>query len=121
MQTPRNFLVRFQVYNDKPSFGKGIVMLMTRIQNGHSLKSAAEDMGMAYSKAWLHFKKAEADLGINLISKKAGGVGGGGTHVTEEGARFLARYMRFEALAREAVQGIFEQCFHEASGTNDAN
>ena len=112
-QTPRQFLVRFQVFNDYPSFGKGIVMLMTRIQQGHSLKSASEDMGMAYSKAWLHFKKAEADLGIKLIDKKVGGSGGGGTVITEEGRIFLEKFQKFEALSREAVEKIFLECFHE--------
>ncbi len=112
-QTPRQFMVRFQVYNDHPSFGKGVVMLMTRIQEGRSLKSAAEDMGMAYSKAWLHFKKAETDLGIKLIDKKVGGVGGGGTQLTEEGKCFLEKFQRFEQCSREAVGKIFEECFYE--------
>jgi len=112
LESPQHFLVRFQVYNNKPSFGKGIVMLMTRIQQGHSLRSAALDMGMAYSKAWLHFKKAEEDLGIKLIATKAGGVGGGGTTITEEGARFLEQFQRFESLSREAVKTVFAQCFH---------
>ncbi len=110
-QSPRHFMVRFQVFNERPSFGMGVVMLMTRIQNGHSLKSAAEDMKMAYSKAWTHFKKAEADLGIKLISAKAGGAGGGGTVLTEAGTRFLEQYRRFESLSCEAVKAIFEECF----------
>lgn len=109
--SPQNFLVRFQVYNQHPSFGKGVVTLMDLIANGHSIKSASQHIGMAYSKAWKHFNKAESDLGFKLIDRKVGGVGGGGTTLTKQGAAFLVQYHRFELQARQAVDKVFHLCF----------
>ena len=109
--SPQNFLTRFQVYNRHPSFGKGIVTLMELIQSGHSLKSASQQIGMAYSKAWMHFNKAEDDLGFKLVERKTGGVGGGGTTLTGQGEYFLAQYTRFEFESRAAVDKVFRACF----------
>ena len=42
-------------------------MLMRRVRTLHSLRSAAIDMDMAYSKAWTILRDAERGLGFKLL------------------------------------------------------
>ena len=70
MNPPAHYLLKLQVYNTSPHFGKGVISLMLLIQEGHSIRSASQSMNMAYSKAWHLIRSAEEDLGFSLIIKK---------------------------------------------------
>jgi molybdate transport system regulatory protein len=82
-----------------PVFGIGIRELLMRVETTGSLRQAAGEMGLAYSKAWRIVRRAEAHLGIPLLTRQAGGEGGGGSVLSDE-ARWLVR--AFGALLDEA-------------------
>jgi molybdate transport repressor ModE-like protein len=73
-----------------PVFGKGIRELLIRVEATGSLRHAASDMGLAYSKAWCIVRRAEQHLGVPLLERRAGGAGGGGSTLSGEG-RWLVR------------------------------
>lgn len=108
---PRQVMLKVQVFNQQPHFGKGIVSLMQLVRQGHSLRSASAQMGLSYSKAWRLLKTAEADLGIPLMATQKGGAQRAGSTLTPEGEDLLERYLAFEQEARRQVQAAFDKYF----------
>lgn len=105
------FYAKFKVYNEEPSFGPGIRMLMKGVEETGSLSATCKNIDMAYSKAWRIIKRAEKDLGFRLFTGVAGGKNGGGMSLTKEGEEFLEKYDEFERKSRKALQEIFKACF----------
>lgn len=92
-------------------FGPGIVQLMEKVEACGSLRSAAQSIHMAYSKAWTILKRAEQALGFPLIDSRKGGRNGGGATITSKGQKFLDKYRAFDNALRRAADGIFEETF----------
>lgn len=59
--------------NEERIFGPGVAELLERVQEHHSLRSAAASMEMAYSKAWRIVRAAEEGMGCKLLSSSTGG------------------------------------------------
>ena len=57
---PQHVMMKLQIYNTSPHFGKGIVSIMMLVRQGSSLRAACAQMGLSYSKAWRLLKSAEA-------------------------------------------------------------
>ena len=89
----------------------GVARLLEAVDELHSLRSAAQSMNMAYSKAWTMLRSAERELGFKLLHSSTGGKGGGGAVLTEEGAQLLARYdelcRRMQAYGRRQFEELF--------------
>ncbi len=98
---------------EEKCFGPGIAQLITLVEQNGSLRAAAMEMGMAYSKAWRMVKTTQQALGFPLLITAIGGKKGGGAIVTPECQDFLRRYMAFELQAREAIDRIFEESFQD--------
>lgn len=101
--------VTLRLYTDRKSFGPGVAMLLRRVKTMRSLRSAAMDMDMAYSKAWTIVREAENTLGFKLLHSSAGGRGGGGARLTEKGERLLEAYDLCERELKERGRQLFEQ------------
>lgn len=101
--------VTLRLYTDRKCFGPGVAMLLRRVQTLHSLRSAAMDMDMAYSKAWTILREAEAGLGYKLLHSTTGGRNGGGAVLTEEGTRLLEAYDYCERELKEYSQRLYEE------------
>lgn len=108
---PQHVMMKLQIYNTSPHFGKGIVSIMMLVRQGSSLRAACTQMGLSYSKAWRLLKSAEADLGIPLLDPQKGGTKRAGSTLTPQGEELLDRYLAFEKEAREAVFAAFEKHF----------
>ena len=98
-----------RLYTDKKCFGPGVAMLLTRVQKFHSLRSAAKDMNMAYSKAWTILREAEHGLGLKLLHSTTGGRNGGGAVLTEDGERLLEAYSLYEQELKAEGRRLFEK------------
>ena len=66
-------------------FGEGPCRLLHLIEETGSLRSAAAQMGLSYSKALRLVQHAEKELGFALTCKTIGGRGGGGSTLTPTG------------------------------------
>ena len=104
-------VITVRLYTDEKCFGPGVAMLLERVERLRSLRSAAMDMDMAYSKAWTILRNAERQLGFKLISSTTGGRHGGGAVLTEEGERMLSAYNAFAREVRESGQALFQKYF----------
>jgi molybdate transport system regulatory protein len=76
----------------KNFLGLGKIIFLEKIREYGSISKAAESLGMSYRKAWGLAEGLNALAEKPLVNKKAGGAGGGGAELTEEGERVLALY-----------------------------
>jgi molybdate transport system regulatory protein len=68
-------------------FGMGRMTILKCIQDGQSLKGAAESLGMSYRAAWGKIKKTEKVIGVKLIEKKRGNRSG--YQLTQKGVELM--------------------------------
>ena len=103
--------IRF--FTSEKCFGPGVAALLDGIRKGGSLRAAAGEMGMAYSKAWTILKTAERELGFPLVESAAGGRSGGGSRLTKEGESLLARYRDYCKRINAYAADLFAETFPE--------
>lgn len=92
-------------------FGEGPCRLLRCVEKTGSLRSAAMEMEMAYSKASKILKQAEANLGFPLTTRIAGGKDGGGSKLTPEGKRWLRQYEAYRDACVKSNQALYRQFF----------
>ena len=92
-------------------FGEGPCRLLRCVEKTGSLRAAALEMEMAYSKASKLLKQAENSLGFPLTTRNAGGKDGGGSRLTPEGKRWLQQYEAYRDACVKSNQALFRQFF----------
>lgn len=92
-------------------FGEGPLRLLRSVEKTGSLRAAAMDMEMAYSKASKLLKQAEANLGFPLTTRSAGGKDGGGSKLTPEGKQWLRQYEAYRDACVTVNQELYRQYF----------
>jgi molybdate transport system regulatory protein len=95
----------------RPVLGEGRRALLQAIEDSGSISKAARVLGITYRKAWGQVKFMEEQLGIPLVLKLTGGVGGGGARLTREARDLLAKYDRLIAGIQEQVDERFRGIF----------
>ena len=99
-------------------FGEGPYRLLCGVRERGSLRAAAQEMGMAYTKAMRLLKCAEAELGFALTCRTIGGRKGGGSVLTPEAEQLLGRYDAYRKACAEAGEALFGRYFGEFQTKN---
>ena len=97
--------------NGTKFFGEGPCRLLRCVEKTGSLRSAAMEMEMAYSKASKILKQAEASLGFQLTRRSTGGKDGGGSILTTEGKQWLRQYEAYRDACVKSNQSLYRQFF----------
>ena len=113
MKTALHCGLTIRLYREEKVFGPGVAQLLETIDQTHSLRSAAMQMDMAYSKAWKMIKAAEAGFGIDLLETAIGGKRGGGATLTPAAHDLLARYRAFERECKEQAEAAYQRYFSD--------
>jgi molybdate transport system regulatory protein len=92
-------------------FGDGPYELLRRVGKIMSLRQAANQMGMSYSKAWRLIRTLEQRLGFTLLERKVGGQSGGGSRVTARGKVLMKQYDRFRRDVEKGLEKIYRKHF----------
>ncbi|WP_425367690.1 winged helix-turn-helix domain-containing protein [Gemmiger formicilis] len=92
-------------------FGEGPCRLLHLIEETGSLRSAAAQMGLSYSKALRLVQHAEKALGFALTCKTIGGRGGGGSTLTAEARQFLERYEAYRDACVQTSRELYSAFF----------
>ena len=92
-------------------FGEGPLRLLRSIEKTGSVRAAAMEMEMAYSKASKLLKQAEANLGFPLTTRSTGGKDGGGSVLTPEGKQWLGQYEAYRCACVQANQALYRKFF----------
>lgn len=94
-------------------FGEGPARLLRGVEKTGSLRAAAMDMEMAYTKALKLVRNGEKALGYPLITRTAGGKDGGGSTLTEKGKEWLQRYEAYRDACVQANSRLYLEFFPE--------
>ena len=92
---------------EKAFWGPGVAQLLHYIVQHKSLRAAAQQMNMSYSKAWKIVHEAEEQLGFPLIETISGGARGGGSYLTRQGESLLRAYDTMTEELENTVQESF--------------
>ena len=88
---------------DVRAMGPGKADLLTLIDREGSISGAAKAMKMSYRRAWLLVEAMNSAFRRPLVATAAGGSGGGGAQLTDEGRELLEIYRRLQAAVTETA------------------
>lgn len=100
----------------KAFFGPGTYELLELVNETGSLQEACSRMNLSYSKGSRMVKEAERQLGFSITRRWAGGSGGGGSRLTEEGEWLLENYRRMAAEVQACTEQIYQKYFGKGFG-----
>ena len=100
-----------RLFAEEKCFGPGVARLLEAVDELHSLRSAAQSMNMAYSKAWAIVHGAEQGFGCKLLRSTIGGAGGGGAVLTDEARQIMDAYGEYCRRLNEYGQSLFQELF----------
>lgn len=91
--------IRLYIEDDnKDTFmGIGVLWLLKGIQKEGSIRKAAQEMNMSYTKACQILNKLEKSLNQVILERHKGGNRRVGTFLTEYGENFLKSYEKFNS------------------------
>lgn len=92
-------------------FGPGVAALLKNIDFCRSVRQAAAQMELSYSKAWHMIKNSEDGFGRRLVERNVGGIGGGSASLTEDGRAVMERYYALEEKLEEAGNSLFLEIY----------
>lgn len=105
--------IKVKVGKDELSFGKGVILLMQKVEKYGSLSAAYKEMNMSSSKAWKILNKAQNDLGFALLESHAGGKDGGSTRLTAKGKEIMEKYNSMMAEIDKFTFDTFQKYFEK--------
>lgn len=88
----------------KPPFGPGKAELLDYIAATGSIRTAAQEMGMSYPRAWGLVREMNDLFTGPLVTRTRGGGTGGGAALTALGEQVLQLYNRMEAACETAMR-----------------
>ena len=106
-------MVQVKLASEETFFGPGLAMLIEYIDQTGSIQEGCLAMNLSYSKGARIIKKAEKQLGYQLLERRTGGAKGGGSRLTPEGRRLLQEYRQLVGKVRTSADEIFVDCFAE--------
>jgi len=94
-----------------PFFDDKIAMLLSQVDETHSVRTACRRMQISYSTGWNIIRTLESQFSRTLIERSQGGASGGQSRLTEDGRRLVAAFSRYEARLRETAGALFDEYF----------
>ena len=89
--------------------GPGKADLLAAIGESGSIRSAAEQTGMSYMRAWSLVRTMNAAFRAPLVERTRGGSSRGGAALTALGRRVLALYQEMERRASRAIAPVWQR------------
>lgn len=74
------------------------IQLLEQIDKTGSINKAAEAVGLSYKAAWENINSLNEIFGNNLVERKIGGRGGGGTILTDHGRQLIKTYNHYSRI-----------------------
>ena len=103
--------IRIHLFTHDKCFGPGIYEVLEKVDQFGSLRSAAADMNMSYSKAWKMVKTCEKNLGFQLLVSSVGGKNGGGAFITDKAHTFMEAYRQFSSEINTFSEKLLKEKF----------
>jgi len=120
--SPYNLKVKIYLENEDDKFmGIGVLWLLQKIAECGSLRAAALNLGISYSKAFKMIENLEKALGHEVLSRKRGGATRAGASITPYGLAFINLYDDFQRECKEMLTAPFEEFCKKLKNLEDEN
>jgi molybdate transport system regulatory protein len=86
------------------ALGPGKIRLLEAIDKSGSISQAGRSLGMSYRRAWLLVEDLNRCFRDGVVTKKPGGVQGGGAALTPFGRALIKKYRSIETQATVAAK-----------------
>ncbi|MBB6478720.1 LysR family transcriptional regulator [Spirochaeta isovalerica] len=115
MEKKLKLKVRIYIEDEKKNsfMGIGVLWLLEGIENCGSIRQAAGEMNMSYTKAHQILKNLEESLGETILQRHKGGNERSGTSLTGFGKTFLKSYRKFNEKVVSDTQMEFDRFLKE--------
>ena len=115
-----NLKLKIYLENDRDKFmGIGVLWLLQKVDGLKSLRAAANELGISYSKAFRMVENLEDSLGMKVLERRKGGSDRGGATLTDFGRAFIALYDDFQKESKALVQPRYEGFCRDLQETID--
>jgi len=92
-------------------FGDGILMLLEKIRDTGSIKKAAKEMRLSYSKAWKIIKRLENQTSAKVLEVYKGGKLRGGAKLTNIAENLINDYKKYYNNIYNYSQKLYPKSF----------
>ena len=99
--------------------GIGVVWLLEEIKKQSSLRAAANEIGISYSKAYSMMSILENSLGKVVLVRRRGGYSRQGAYLSEFGEKFLNAYKDFHKQLKQITQQPYDDFNNELNSLLD--
>ena len=111
-----NLQVKLYLENEHEKFmGIGVLWVLQRVSSCGSLRAAAAEMGISYSKAFRMVDTLEKTLGVPVLERHRGGMQRSGAKLTPFGQAFILLYDDFQRKCKTLMDEPFEKFSKELS------
>ena len=111
-----NLKVKLYLENEHEKFmGIGVLWVLQRVSSCGSLRAAAAEMGISYSKAFRMVDTLEKTLGVPVLERHRGGMQRSGAKLTPFGQAFILLYDDFQRKCKTLMDEPFEKFSKELS------
>ena len=93
--------------------GKGLILLLTKIDELSSVNKATKEMDLSYSKADRIISRSERALGFDLVIRRKGGVNRDGCLLTSRAKKIIQLYNEADLAVKELAQEKFAKLIEE--------
>lgn len=100
---------------DTKVFDDRLSLLLTMIHETKSVKQACMRVSISVGKAWSYINLLEEKLHYPVVERRQGGSRGGGTDLTEEGMKYLEKYLQLQKNVQEYARLEFQRIFETES------
>ena len=103
-----NLKVKLYIQNGSEKFmGIGVLWVLQKTHELGSLRAAANNLGISYSKVYRMIVNLENNLGARVLDRRKGGADRSGATLTEFGIRFAEMYDTFQRGCKELLDPEF--------------
>lgn len=102
---------KFYLLNEKGEkfMGAGVLWLLNAIERTGSLRKAAQEIDLSYSKAYKMINNLESNLGKAVVDRKKGGQDRAGAELTAFGSQLCQLYNEFQEEAKKRVEEPYQE------------
>lgn len=105
-----NLKVKLYLENDNEKFmGIGVLWLLQKVNETNSLRKAACELGISYSKAFNMIKNLEASLGNDVLERRRGGQKREGSVLTPFALEFAKLYDSFQSECKDLLDKPYKK------------
>ena len=106
-------VINVTLTREKPFFDDKCAMLLSLVEETHSVRTACKRMQISYSSGWNIIRALESQLCYPLILRSQGGAGGSQSTLSHQGKELLARFEAYKKELRTASEQLFEKHFQD--------